>query len=62
MKKWKSGFRNSKHTPTKRSSCWKFFENFGFGIDFVGWIKKILKNQESCIINLGKISNKKNSN
>ena len=27
---------------------------FGFGIDFVSWIKTILKNQESCIINGGK--------
>ena len=25
-----------------------------FGIDFVSWIKTILKNQESCIINGGK--------
>ena len=28
---------------------WKF----GFGIDFVSWIKMILNNQESCIINGG---------
>ena len=26
-------------------------QNFGFGIDFVSWIKTILKNQESCIFN-----------
>ena len=29
---------------------WKF----GFGIDFVSWIKMILKNHGSCIINGGK--------
>ena len=29
---------------------------FGFGIDFVSWIKTILKNQESCIINSRKIT------
>ena len=27
---------------------------FGFGIDFVSWIKTILNSQESCIINGGK--------
>ena len=27
----------------------------GFGIDFVSWIKAILKNQESCIINGEKV-------
>ena len=31
-------------------TLWKF----GFGIDFVSWIKTILENQESCIINRGK--------
>ena len=30
------------------------FQKFGFGIDFVSWIKTILNNQESCIINGGK--------
>ena len=29
----------------------KFFENSDFGIDFISWIKTILKNQGSCIIN-----------
>ena len=29
----------------------KILRKFGFGIDFVGWIKTILKIQESCIIN-----------
>ena len=24
---------------------------FGFGLDFISWIKKILNNQESCNIN-----------
>ena len=28
-------------------------EKFGFGEDFINWIKTILKNQESCIINGG---------
>ena len=27
------------------------FRKFGFGFDFDSWIKTILKNQESCIIN-----------
>ena len=30
---------------------------FGFGIDFVSWIKTILNNQESCIIDGGKTTN-----
>ena len=30
---------------------------FGFGIDFVSWIKTILNNQESCIVNGGKEQN-----
>ena len=29
---------------------------FRFGIDFICWIKTILKNQDSCIINGGKIA------
>ena len=29
-------------------------QKFWFGIDFVGWIKMILNNEESCIINGGK--------
>ena len=32
----------------------QFFRKFRFGIDFVSWMKTILKNQESCIINGGK--------
>ena len=32
----------------------QILKKFGFGIDFVSWIKTILKNQESCIINGGK--------
>ena len=32
----------------------QILRKFGFGIDFVSWIKTILKNQESCIINSGK--------
>ena len=32
----------------------QILQKFGFGIDFVSWIKTILKNQESCIINCGK--------
>ena len=32
----------------------QILRKFGFGIDFVSWIKTILKNQESCIINGGK--------
>ena len=31
-------------------------EKFGFGITFIEWIKILLKNQESCIINGGKTS------
>ena len=31
-------------------------EKFGFGKDFVKWIKILLKNQESCVINGGKTS------
>ena len=35
----------------------QILRKFGFEIvDFVGWIKTILKNQESCIINGGKIT------
>ena len=29
----------------------QILRKFGFRIDFVSWIKRILKNQESCIIN-----------
>ena len=32
----------------------QILRKFVFGIDFVSWIKKILNNQESCIINGGK--------
>ena len=32
----------------------QILRKFGFGIDFVSWIKTILNNQESCIINRGK--------
>ena len=32
----------------------QILRKFGFGTDFVAWIKTILKNQESCIINCGK--------
>ena len=32
----------------------QIIRKFGFEIDFVSWIKTILKNQESCIINGGK--------
>ena len=32
----------------------QILHKFGFGIDFFSWIKTILKNQESCIINGGK--------
>ena len=32
----------------------QILRKFGFGIDFVNWIKKILNNQESCLINGGK--------
>ena len=32
----------------------QILRKFGFGIDFVSWIKTILNNQESCIINSGK--------
>ena len=32
----------------------QILRKFGFGIDFVNWIKTILKNQQSCIINGGK--------
>ena len=28
----------------------QILRKFGFGIDFVSWIKTILNNQESCII------------
>ena len=31
-------------------------EHFGFGQSFIKWIKIMLKNQESCVINGGKIS------
>ena len=29
----------------------EILRKFGFGKDFISWIKSILKNQESCIIN-----------
>ena len=32
----------------------QILQKFGFRIDFVSWIKTILKNQESCLINDGK--------
>ena len=32
----------------------QILRKFGFGIDFVSWIKMILNNQKSCIINEGK--------
>ena len=32
----------------------QILRKFGFGIDFAGWIKTIVKDQESCIINTGK--------
>ena len=32
----------------------QILRKFGFGIDFVSWIKAILKNQISCITNGGK--------
>ena len=32
----------------------QILQKFGFGIDFVDWIKTILKGQEPCIINGGK--------
>ena len=32
----------------------QILRKFRFEVDFVGWIKTILKNQESCIINGGK--------
>ena len=35
-------------------SLLQILRKFGFGIDFVSWIKTVLKNQESCIINCGK--------
>ena len=35
----------------------QILRKFGFGIDFVNWIKTILKNQQSCIINGGKQQN-----
>ena len=28
-------------------------EHYGFGNDFIEWIKILLKNQESCVINAG---------
>ena len=28
-------------------------EHYGFGNDFIEWIKILLKNQESCLINAG---------
>ena len=31
----------------------QILQKFGFSIDFVSWIKTILKNQESCIVNGG---------
>ena len=35
----------------------QILRSFGFGIDFVSWIKTILNNQESCIVNGGKEQN-----
>ena len=35
----------------------QILRKLGFGIDFVSWIKAILNNQESCIINGGKTTN-----
>ena len=32
------------------------FEKTGFGTEFIEWIKVLLNNQESCIINRGKTS------
>ena len=32
----------------------QILQKFGFGIELVSWIKTILKNQDSCIINGGK--------
>ena len=32
----------------------QILQKFGFGIDFISWIKTILKTQEPCIINRGK--------
>ena len=32
----------------------QILRQFGFGIDFASWIKTIVKDQESCIINRGK--------
>ena len=32
----------------------QIYRKFGLGIDFVSWIKTILKNEESCTINGGK--------
>ena len=34
----------------------QIIRKFGFEIDFVSWIKTILKNQKSCIFNGGKIT------
>ena len=34
----------------------QIIRKFGFEIDFVSWINTILKNQESCIFNGGKIT------
>ena len=34
----------------------QILQKFRFGVDFVSWIKTILKNQQSCIINSGKIT------
>ena len=38
---------------TSENNCSKKIKIFAFGIDFAGWIKAIIKNQESCIINGG---------
>ena len=35
----------------------QILRKFGFGIDFLSWIKTILNNQESCIFNGGKTTN-----
>ena len=29
-------------------------KRYGFGDDFIKWIKALLKNQESCVLNGGK--------
>ena len=34
----------------------QILRKFGFGMDFVSWIKAILNNQESCIINRANVT------